>query len=244
MKWLESELRNLVAAAELAALLGDDTVVIALPLALRTLFELRAPGDEWLDMHLTGTEAAQRTGDRAAEADLHHGIARAYLSLGRSAEGIDGLRRALAIWQAQGNLTGQATARRNLSIAYYESGRLSDGIRECEQVAALARESGDLLSEGQALCDLGWMLQRVAQPAKAVVAASAALELGEHTGNEAVQAQAHHILGDALSSTGHQADGCSHWRAALAVYQELADPRADEMAARLERNPASMSPVR
>lgn len=163
LDWLETEQRNLVAAVKLAARHGFDTVAITLPLTLWSFFSLRARWHDQLDTSLIGVEAARRTGDLQAETDLYSSISRAYISLGRAAEGIDGLRRALAIWPAQGDLARQATAHWHLGIACHQAGLASAGISECEQAIGLARESGDRRQEGRALADLGALLHLAAQ---------------------------------------------------------------------------------
>lgn len=276
LDWLETERRNLVAAVKVSARHGFDTVAITLPLTLWSFFSLRARWHDQLDTGLIGIEAARRTGDLHAETDLYHSISRAYAGLGRAEEGIDGLRRAVAIWQAQGNLARQANSRWNLGIVCHQAGLAADGISECEQAIELARESGDRRLEGRALADLGAMLQLGAQPEQALrchlaaqaiatslqdalmagtvqtnlaelylelgriddamAAATAGIESGEQSGRLVDQANGHRFLGDALNGTGRHADALSHWRAALAAYQELDDPRASEVVARLAKH--------
>lgn len=278
-EWLEVERRNLVAAVGLAARLGFDEVAVTLPLTLWGLFEKRGHWHDWLDTNLIGIEAARRTGDLDAEAHLCNSISRAYIALGRPREGIADLRRAIAIRQAQGDLSGLAASRLELSIVYFEMGRVTEAISECESAAAMAKQSGNLRGEANALSDLGEMYQRVAQPEKAlsyhlaaqaiaaqisspvligavrsnlagvylelgrneeaIAAATAAIELNEHSHNRVEQGNSHRVLGDALKYAGRPADACSHWRAALAAYQELGDPRAEEMANRLASFDAS-----
>jgi tetratricopeptide (TPR) repeat protein len=265
--------RYLVAAVGLAARLGFDAVAVTLPLTLWGLFEQRGHWQDWLDTNVIGIEAARRTGDLDAEADLSNSISRAYVALGRAEEGIGHLRRAMAIRQAQGDLSGLADSRLELSIAYFEMGRVTEAISECEQAGAMARENGNLRSEAHALSDLGEMHRRVAQPEKAlsyhlaaqaiaarisspvltgavqanlagvylelgrideaIPAATAAIELNELSGNRVEQGNSHRILGDAFRCAGRPADARSHWRAALTAYQELGDPQAEEVAARL-----------
>ena len=278
LEWLEAERRNLIAAAGLAARLGFDELAVTLPLTLWGLFEQRGHWHDWLDTTVIGIEAARRIGDLDAEAYLCNSISRAYVALGRAEEGIGHLRRAVAIRQAQGDLSGLAASRLGLSIVYFEMGRVTEAISECEQAAAMARENGDLRGEAHALSDLGEMHQRLAQPEKAlsyhlaaealatqisspvltgaiqanlagvyldlgrideaIPAATAAIELNERSGNRVEQGNSHRILGDALNRAGRRADARGHWRAALTTYQELDDPKADEMAARLASSTA------
>lgn len=273
LDWLETERRNLVAAVKISALHGFDTVAITLPLTLWSFFSLRARWHDQLDTSLIGIAVARRTGNLHAEADLYSSISRAYSSLGRAEEGIDGLRRVLAIWQARGDLARQATSHWHLGIACHEAGLASEAISECEQAIELARESGDRRQEGRALSDLGCLLQLAARPEKALrcylaaqaiatslqddfmagtvqtnlaelylelgriedsmAAATAGIEIGKQSGRRVDQANGHRILGDALNGTGRRENARTHWRAALAAYQELADARASEVAARL-----------
>jgi DNA-binding SARP family transcriptional activator/tetratricopeptide (TPR) repeat protein len=273
LKWLDNERHNLVAAAELAATLGFDAAAVTLPIALLTLFALRSLFHDWLSTSQSGIEAARRTGDLDAEAQLSDNLAMAYVSLGRAADAVGGLHRALAIWGANGNVYFQANARRELGIVYFELDRVPEAISEFEQAIRLARESGNQQVECGTLGNLGWLYQQIGQPEKAldhylaaaaatrpgrtiyqdgllqanlaslylelgrfedaVATATIAISLNEESGSRVEQANAHRSLGDALTATGRSDEARSQWRAALAIYRDLGDPQADEVAAKL-----------
>jgi DNA-binding SARP family transcriptional activator/tetratricopeptide (TPR) repeat protein len=272
LRWLESERRNLVAAVEVAARSGFDRAAVTLTLTLLTLFTLRTHFHDRLTTHLSGIEAARRMGDRDAEANLCTSISVAYVGLGRPAEGIDGLHRALAIWQSQGDLTRQAAVRIYLGTAYSALGRTADALSECEKAAALIPERGNGRVECVVLSNLGWFYQELARPEDAlscylrayplvetmsdgplagtiranlasvylqlgrtddaIEAAAAAIDAAKRWGPLVELANAHRVRGDALNRTSNHTDARSHWRSALAIYQELGDPRAEDMATR------------
>jgi DNA-binding SARP family transcriptional activator len=168
MGWLETERRNLIAAVELAGQLNVDTVAIALPLALRRLFQRRSCGPEWIYTHLIGIQAARRTGDLDAEAYLHGSVNAAYIGMGRAEEGLDGLRMALAVAQSSGDPVRVARAHALLCGLYCGLKRLPEAIAEGEQAVALAREGGSQIIEGQSLVDLGGAYQSSARPEDAL----------------------------------------------------------------------------
>lgn len=272
LAWLETERRNLIAALQRADQCGFDAAAATLPFVMSELFEVRAHWHDWLHANAIGIEAARRTGDLAIEAHLLNANFRAHLGLGDPENGADGLRRALAIWQSLEDTAGQVKVLRNLSIAHFEAGRLAAAVAEIEQAILLARESGHQRAEGRALCDLGWMYQRAAQPERALncylsasavatagdsfltgtiranlaglyvelgrfddamAVATAALDLVTQTGALLTSADAHRALGDALDGKGCRTEARAHWQTALTLYQEVEDPRAKEVAARL-----------
>ena len=272
LEWLETEQHNLVAAVELAAMLGINAVAAALPLALWSLFSSKSLRDIWLHTSLIGVEAARRMRDTDMEAHLCASIAVAYRVTSQAETGISYLRRALAIRQSDGDLYWEADVREYLSATYYTMGRMPEAIGECEQAVALARKSGNRRTECAALSNLGWYHQAMGRfeqalsyylpaqaiatetgsPAavmvqanlaslylelhqfeKSITTATAALEFAEPGSMRVERANAHRILGDALDAIGRHAEASPHWRAALVIFQELGDPQADEVTAKL-----------
>ena len=168
LQWLESERHNLVAAVNLADKLGLDTVAATLPLTLWSVFTLRGLWHEQLNTNLTGIEAARRVRDLDAEAYLHHSISVAYVRLGQAEKGIDGLHRALAIRQSQGDVAQQAVIRITLGHVYSSLGRVPEASTECNQATTLVQQSGNQRSVCVTLSNLGWLRWQLKQPEEAL----------------------------------------------------------------------------
>ena len=81
MAWFEAERAVLLAAVTLAARQGFDTHAWQLAWALATFLDLRAHWHEWQAVQHAAVAAAQRLGDKAAQAHSRRGLGHACVVL-------------------------------------------------------------------------------------------------------------------------------------------------------------------
>jgi DNA-binding SARP family transcriptional activator/tetratricopeptide (TPR) repeat protein len=156
-----------------------------------------------------------------------------YFEMGRVTEAIGECERAAAMARESGNLRGEANALSDLGEMYQRVAQPQKALSYHLAAQAIAAQISSPVLTGAVQANLAGVYLELGRDEKAIAAATAAIELNEHSGNRVEQANSHRVLGDALKHAGRSADACSHWRAALAAYRELGDPRAEEMASRL-----------
>ena len=121
----------------------------------------------------------------------------------------------------------------NLGWLYQELAQPEDALSCYLRAYPIAETMSDAPLVGTVRANLAGVYLDLGRTDDAIEAAAAAIEAAGQWGPQVELANAHRVRGDALDRAGSHADACSHWRSALAVYQELGDPRAEEMAARL-----------
>ncbi len=99
--------------------------------------------------------AAQRAGDRAAEAEAVNNATVVDLRQGRYQQAADRLREALILYRQAGDQIGQARALGNLGIVDTQEGRYRGASGHHEQALALYQEAGDMIGAARTLNNLG-----------------------------------------------------------------------------------------
>jgi tetratricopeptide (TPR) repeat protein len=168
-------------------------------------------------------------GDLAAEAIARGALSALYFGMGRLAEAIAEGEKAVALAGEADSPTVEFRARIDLGLAYQHTAQLEKALT-C-YLAARAIETPPL--DGSMEVNLASLYLELGRVREAMTEATAALEIAAPIGVPAVEAEAHHVLGDALDSLGRHAEAHSHWRAAMLAYRGFGDARADEMTVRL-----------
>ncbi|WP_143264434.1 tetratricopeptide repeat protein, partial [Amycolatopsis kentuckyensis] len=124
-RWFDWEQNGLVAVVELAGELDLSRLAAGLAAALTSSsFALNNQFTLWWRTHQAALAAAQRTGDRGAEAQLLCGLGWLRYEQDRLDEAADYYRQALNAWISDGDLQRQTTTRLELSRVYREQGEL------------------------------------------------------------------------------------------------------------------------
>jgi DNA-binding SARP family transcriptional activator/tetratricopeptide (TPR) repeat protein len=213
--WFEAEYPVLRNAVEQAAGTGFDAHVWQLAWTLSVFFERRGRLHDWVTVQAAAVAAAQRLGDRLAQAHAYRGLGRAYLRLGRLADAVDHLAQALDRFAGLGNLTGEANCHLSLSIVAGAQDRPGGAVRHAEQALELYRRAGHRAGEADALNNLGWYLVKAGEPARGASYCERALALYRQVGEAYNEAAAWDSLGYAYHHLGRHADAVNCYHAAL-----------------------------
>ncbi|WP_158886667.1 ATP-binding protein [Amycolatopsis anabasis] len=200
---------------------------IALPHLDRREFDaaigyLRQALDAWRD-----------TGQRWGEAWALRDLGEACCQQERFAEAVDHLERAVAIAAEIGDRAGEADARVYLAGACCGLGRFDEAL-SCVQIALDLRSgTGDSRDVAGVLNTMSRVYRHLERFDAALEHGNRALEIWHGVDYRHGEAVVHENLGETLSLAGRTDEARSHFGAALAIFEELGDPRADGIRDRL-----------
>jgi tetratricopeptide (TPR) repeat protein len=214
--WFTVEHRVLLSAV-VDADAGFDAHASGLAGSLATFLYRRGYWPDWVAVQRIGLQAAQRCGDRPAQAQAHRGLARAYLRLDREREAHFHLQRALVAYRELGDDVGQAHTQLNLCEAFdwYDQHEMT--LRHARLALELYQAAGHRPGQAKALNSIGWSQAQLGDHQQAVTfcrqALAVQMEIGDRDGAADTLDSlgfAHHRLGD-----HDQARACYQWAAAL-----------------------------
>jgi tetratricopeptide (TPR) repeat protein len=223
MAWFEAEHAVLVAAVTLAVRQGFDTCAWQLPWALASFLDRRAHWHDWEAVQRTAVAAAQRLGDKAAQAHSRRGLGHVCVVLGSYQDAHDQFEHALRLYSELGDRIGQARAHHDTAWSYGKQGRFQEGLDHSQQALRLARAAGDCPTEAKALNGIGWHSAHLGNYQRALASCQQALDLARDLGSRFEQAGAWDSLGYARDHLGDHAEAITCYNHALSVYRELGD---------------------
>jgi tetratricopeptide (TPR) repeat protein len=172
-------------------------------------------------------------GDDKGRANAHEGLSWVCEMQDRYAEALDHSERALALLRAAGV---QQMVGRELNAVGWCHGLLGDhrlGLAYCEQALAHNQEIGDQSGEAETWATLGHLHHRLRENGKAAHCFHRAVDLFRDLGYRLYEAENLAGLGDAHQALGDLDGAHDHWRAALIILDDLRDPRAGDLRAKL-----------
>jgi tetratricopeptide (TPR) repeat protein len=222
--WYAAEHRVLLAAVERAGAEQCDAHAWQLAFHLAPYLH---PRGFWHDQAVIGQialHAAQRLGDRLAQAHTHRAIGAAYGQLGLLDEARGEYERTLSLCQRTGDRL--TAARTHLSLAWVWE-RLQDpaqSVPHTERALVLSRAAGDRAGEARALNALGWAHALTGGYELAVRHCDQALLLTQELDDREGQAWTWDSLGYAHSHLGDHRRAVACYQRAADIVAELADP--------------------
>jgi tetratricopeptide (TPR) repeat protein len=151
--WFDQERPTLVAAVELASLLGLHELACQVSAALLTFYQRQNTFDDWWRTHDAALAAARAAGDQRGEATLLCGLGRLRYEQDRLPEALRYYRRALDIYCRHDDLTGSAEALLGSATIDREQCRFDEALTGLRRARALFDRVHDLA--GMAHCDYG-----------------------------------------------------------------------------------------
>lgn len=176
---------------------------------------------------------SQEAGDQVNESYVTALLGDLSLRLHHHAEAEGRLERVLALFRVAEDRTGEAWTLAHLGAVQLAQGRGQSAVALHQEATAVARDSNDLFGEAEALNGLGEAYLATGDPAQAGTAHTRALHLARRTGDKAEQARAHVGLARSHQTAHGSTAAHGHWRAALALYDLLGTPEADQIRAQL-----------
>ena len=213
LEWLEAELYNLVAAAAV------DGCGVRLSQVLWRYLDSHAHYAQALAIHTAGAAA----GDPACLTNL--GIV--CWRLGKHAEAITHLRRALDLLRDSDDHDGRARVLGNLANVYDHLGRYSEALDSNQLALDVYRRIGDRQREGVALGSIGVLYARLGRHVEAAEHQRQAAAIGREVGDRRIETYAVANLGDVYERLGRYDDALDHLEQALKNSREIGDRRAE-----------------
>jgi DNA-binding SARP family transcriptional activator/DNA-binding XRE family transcriptional regulator len=223
LAWLDAEDRGLLAAVSLAAEHGHDVHAWQLAFSLETFFYRRGHWQDWAATQHTALAAANRLGDRDAQALTHSGVANALIQADRPAEALGHLASALRLREEAGDVHGQARVHLYISKAVEYQGRYREALAQSRQALRLAQTVGasakSLLAE--AYNYIGWELAMLGSYPQALRYCQQAVALNRQLGNNHQQPAALDSLAYVHRHLGHHAEAADYYRRAVELFDEM-----------------------
>jgi DNA-binding SARP family transcriptional activator/tetratricopeptide (TPR) repeat protein len=211
--WLATERQVLVAALRQAVSHGFDAHAWQLAWAVTSYLDRYGHWYDAASAHQAALKAAQRLGDRHAQAVMHGCLACACCRL----EGYDAankhLRQALELYESLGDQAGQAHAYRMLAWVLDRQSHYSEALPHAEQAVELFRIGGRPAGQARALNAVGWFHIQLGAPEEGLRQCRRALDIQREIDDRLGQA-------DTLDSIARAHRFLAGYDQAIACYQQ------------------------
>ncbi|MBC6459330.1 ATP-binding protein [Actinomadura sp. HBU206391] len=184
--------------------------------------------DEAADHYEQAQAICREIGDRQGEGMSLVNVSYALQNSGRDAEAIEYAERALPVWREINDRRNEVITLNVLADASIGLNRMTEALSYYEQALPVAHDV-DPENEGVSLHGLGKIYQRLGNVAEATDFYERALGLRREIGDREGQALTLRALGDVLLDTGDIEAGREALREALAIFESLEDPAAEEV---------------
>jgi tetratricopeptide (TPR) repeat protein len=221
--WLETEHAVLLAMITLAAEHRFDTHAWQLPWTLTDFFDWQGHWRDWITVQRTAVAAAQRLGDRAAQARAYRSLGDACSRLGCFDEAHTDLAQALGLFHDVGDHIGEARAHQALSWLLDRQGRPEEALAHDQVALRLYEDTGYRKGQANALNAIGWLQSQLGDHRQALDYCGKALNLHRELGNRRGEAAAWDSLGYARHHMGQHSQAISCYRRALDLFRDLCD---------------------
>jgi DNA-binding SARP family transcriptional activator/tetratricopeptide (TPR) repeat protein len=216
--WFDAEYPVLLAVLDQAARLGFDRHAWQLAWVLRDYLNRQGLWHHLQSAQDIGMAAAERTRDPLAVAHSLRGTAHADTNMGRFQPAVDRLRRALAIFTADGDREAIADCRRQIVYVLGQQGDIEASLAEALQVLGLYPPGADPGRRATALNAVSWNNAILGRFESALAYAREAIALGSSLGPYAL-ADTYDTLGYVQAGTGDLDAAEISYRRAVEIYR-------------------------
>ncbi|WP_341715655.1 BTAD domain-containing putative transcriptional regulator [Micromonospora sp. FIMYZ51] len=221
LAWFTEETAVLLRVVELAARHGFDRHVRQLAWASTTFLSRRGYWADLIAVQGRALTAAERDGDRAAQAQAHRDIVPAYSETGRFEVARAHLERALALLDELADRVGQAHTLLTLGWLSEKEGDQAVALHHDQQALRLFRDNGHQAGEARALNALGWDHAMLGAHHEAVRYCQQAVALQRRLGDLTGEANSWDTLGYAHHHLGHYEWAARCYGRSLKLNREL-----------------------
>ncbi|GAA4006030.1 BTAD domain-containing putative transcriptional regulator [Allokutzneria multivorans] len=220
-QWLADEHATLVAAVGVALTEGMHRVAWQLPLVLKHYFERLSNYKDWITTGRDALKAAQRIGDRQAEAMVRSLLGVAHGQLGEIDACVEYFTDSLSLRREVGDVHGEARTLGNLGVAHTHRGDYEDATSYLKQALELSRRTGNQHLEIRMLSNLGRAQMMSGAVGDAILSLETALRPARAAGDVIGLIAVLHNLGESLLRAGRHGE-------ALAVLAECLEGYRDK----------------
>jgi tetratricopeptide (TPR) repeat protein len=221
--WFETEHAVLLAVIALSAEHRFDIHAWQLPWTLTDFFDWQGHWRDWIAVQRTAVAAAQRLGDRAAQARAYRSLGDACSRLGCFDEAHTDLARALGLFHEVGDHIGEARAHQALSWLLDRQGRPEQALAHDQVALRLYEDTGHRKGQANALNAIGWLQAQLGDHRQALDYCGKALNLHRELGNSRGEAATWDSLGYARHHIGQHSKAISCYRRAFDLFRDLGD---------------------
>ncbi|QQQ78855.1 tetratricopeptide repeat protein [Saccharothrix sp. 6-C] len=220
---VDAERAKLVPLVDLARATGHASHVIALSTDLIEYFSLYKLWSEWITTHELALEVARRTGDRAGEARLLHGLGVGHGQMLRTDLSARYLREAMSLARRLGDRQLFGRSLNRLGQRFRNTGRLAWAMACHRWAAALFVEAGDQHSYFKALHDMAVVHRRRRDLDQAVALHLECLSLAREHRWPLIEGRVLDHLGIAYREMNRTAEAIECHQRNLRIVEEMAD---------------------
>ncbi|MEV0675279.1 BTAD domain-containing putative transcriptional regulator [Actinosynnema sp. NPDC050436] len=218
MAWLETEHAHLLAAQRTAADSGRHRGVWHLAWVLSAFHQRRGYDHDHQDVWRTALDSAVHLPDPDALIRVHRYLGEADSRLGRHAEAIRQMHRALDLAERHESTVQQAATHFELGWAWGQCADDRKALEHARHALHLYRAIGHPVWEAEALNQVGWFAARVGEFDTAREHCRAALALFRHHEDPAGEAATLDSLGLVDHLSGRHEQAVQHYRQARALF--------------------------
>jgi tetratricopeptide (TPR) repeat protein len=219
--WFTAEHRVLVTAVSMAARNGFDAHAWPLALSLTAFLDQAGHWHDRVAVDSIAVAAADRRGDRRAQALSHGDLGRAQARLGRYADARHELGRAIDLFGELNDATGLAHAHHSLASVFEREGLYRAGLRHAEQSLRIFEQIADDPGVAEALNAVGWLMAQMGEHRRSLAYCRRALALQQKLGDRYGEAGTWDSIGFALHRLGHHSLAIGCYRRAITLYEPL-----------------------
>ncbi len=206
------------------------------PHRMLALAGLRLGDDAGANAHLSeALELAQQLGSNLLQAHVHGDLAAVFEDQGHSQLAIAHADRSLRFYRAADHRRGEIKALNNLGWFHARQGRYDEALDHCGQALALTAGPADWRARAGTLDSLGFAYHHLGQHARAIACYQEAIEIQGQQGNQNDRATYLIHLGEAHEAAGDADAARGAWRQAIEILEDLHDPAAGQLRARLAK---------
>jgi DNA-binding SARP family transcriptional activator/tetratricopeptide (TPR) repeat protein len=176
-------------------------------------------------------------GDPIGQANVCISLAAESGNQGRHADGLRHAQRALDLAASAGNRAYQALARNAVGWYHAQLGDYQQALAHCHQALRLHLESGDESGQAHTLDSLGYAYHHLGQHAQAIACYRRALDIRTRLGDRYLQARTLDRLGEIHHDVRDPRAAREAWERSAAILDDLSQPAADQIRAKLRRPP-------
>jgi DNA-binding SARP family transcriptional activator/tetratricopeptide (TPR) repeat protein len=175
----------------------------------------------------------EELGDDAGCAHVYLDIALLFDRQGQPAQALPAALRCLELYRAAGTGLQQAVALNAVGWYHAQLGEYREAIVHCEQALTLSTQAGSEYGRANTMDSLGYAYHQLGEHERAEACYAQALVPFRAMGDRHSEGLVLGHLGDSRHARGDAAGAWAAWQTALAILDELADPAADTLRAKL-----------
>jgi DNA-binding SARP family transcriptional activator len=221
LAWFEAEDQVLMGAIARALDAGFDIHAWQITWALCRFLDHKGRWHDWTAAEHIALAAAQRLGDRAAQAGIHQRCGYVSARLGNYEDAHAHMRRALSIHAERGDRAGQGYVHNAFAVVLYHQGRDGDALDQARLALEAYTGTGDEAGRALALNSVGWMYTRLGDHRQALRYCGQAVDVLHDAGNREGEASTLDSLGYAHQQLGHHDESVTWFQRAVDLYGEI-----------------------